>query len=174
MRHAYIGNGKGKTTAGIGLLVRALGAGKRVGAIFFDKAGEDDSLHEVKILRRLQVPVLVMGLDRREPDGGFRVHSTVEDGAAARKALDQTRLMIESGQFELLLLDEVISCISRGLVGNDQFLEAIAGAGPELELVCTGRCRDEGLLGGFDLISRIEKVRHYFDQGVAARPGIEF
>jgi len=174
MLHAYIGDGKGKTTAGIGQLIRALGAGKRVYAVFFDKSDRTHPIHEAVVLERLQVKVSVMGCDRSLPDGGFRMSLGDDDKLAARGALSLARNLIGSGDYDLILLDEIVTSLSSGALGFDDFVLVLDAVTEHLDLICTGRCSNDDWLSRFDLVSRITKVKHYFDRGFAARPGIEY
>ncbi len=174
MRHAYIGDGKGKSTAALGLLIRAVGAGLRAAAIYFDKGCSTYRHHEVTVLERLGVPVHIKGCERMNPDGTFRFGVTPDDRREAQEALDLARRLGRAGEVDLLVLDEILTCVSGGLVPPEDLQRLLRDVPAGVELVCTGRCRDEGWLDGFDLVSRVTKVRHYFDRGVKARPGIEY
>lgn len=174
MIQAYIGDGKGKSTAALGLLIRALGAGMRVGIVYFDKGNKTYSHHELNVLERLGVRHWVTGLERMRPDGTFRFGTTDEDRAEAARGLEIARSAMVSGEFDLLVLDEVVTAASFGLMLPEALVALYQSAGRDLELVLTGRCANEEMLGGVDLISRITKVKHYFDSGTKARPGIEY
>ncbi|HOT28894.1 MAG TPA: cob(I)yrinic acid a,c-diamide adenosyltransferase [Candidatus Ozemobacteraceae bacterium] len=177
MIQAYIGDGKGKSTAALGLLIRALGAGMRVGIIYFDKGNKTYSHHELNVLERLGVRHWVTGLERMQPDGRFRFGTTEEDRREAGRGLAIVRSAIASGEFDLLVLDEIITAASFGLITPEELTALISdrkASGGSLELVLTGRCANEEMLAGVDLISRVTKVRHYFDSGTKARPGIEY
>ncbi|HEY9070368.1 MAG TPA: cob(I)yrinic acid a,c-diamide adenosyltransferase [Candidatus Ozemobacteraceae bacterium] len=174
MIHAYIGDGKGKSTAALGLLIRAFGAGMRVGMVYFDKGNKTYSHHELAVLDRLGVKYWVTGLERMQPDGRFRFGTTEEDRAEAARGLGIAREAVASGEFDLLVLDEVVTAASYGLLAPEALDELCRSNSPGLELVLTGRCSDETMLGRADLVSRITKVKHYFDAGAKARPGIEY
>lgn len=177
MIQAYIGDGKGKSTAALGLLIRALGAGMRVGIVYFDKGNKTYSHHELNVLERLGVRHWVTGLERMQPDGRFRFGTTEEDRIEAGRGLEIARAAIGSGEFELLVLDEIVTAASFGLIEPDTLTSLISlckTAGGGLEVILTGRCANEEMLAGADLISRVTKVKHYFDAGTKARPGIEY
>lgn len=177
MIQAYIGDGKGKSTAALGLLMRALGAGMRVGIIYFDKGNKTYSHHELNVLERLGVPHWVTGLERMQPDGRFRFGTTEGDRREAGRGLEIARAAIASGEYDLLVLDEIVTAASFGLIAPDVLTTLISeqqAAGGSMELVLTGRCASEEMLAGVDLISRVTKVKHYFDAGTKARPGIEY
>lgn len=177
MIQAYIGDGKGKSTAALGLLIRALGAGMRVGIIYFDKGNKTYSHHEVNVLERLGVRHWVTGLERMQPDGRFRFGTTEEDKIEAGRGFELARAAIASRDYDLLVLDEIVTAASFGLIVPDALGSLISlgkTVGDGLELVLTGRCANEEMLAGVDLISRVTKVKHYFDTGMKARAGIEY
>ncbi len=174
MRHAYIGDGKGKSTAALGLLIRAVGAGLRAVAVYFDKGCRTYRHHETVVLERLGVPFYIFGCERMTAGGGFRFGVTDEDRREAQAALAQADRLLTEGEADLVVLDEILTCVSGDLLAWPEVEAVLANASGPVEIVCTGRCRDEAWVAGFDLVSRITKVRHYFDRGVAARPGIEY
>ena len=174
MIHAYIGDGKGKSTAAIGLLIRACGAGLRVGAVLFDKGSETYRHHEEKAMQALGIPYLVTGMERMQPDGRFRFGVIDADSREAARGLALAENMIGSGAFDLVVLDEALSAVGSGLMNADALLSILAGRTEAMEVVLTGRCEDERLLSAADLVSRVQNVRHYFQKGVRARPGIEY
>jgi len=174
MIQAYIGDGKGKSTAALGLLIRAFGAGMRVGVVYFDKGNKTYAHHEIAVLEKLGVKYWVTGLERMQPDGRFRFGTTDGDKGEAMRGLEIARGAIASGEFDLLVLDEIVTAASFGLMAPSELVSICGFAGGRLELVLTGRCADETMLDGVDLISRIAKVKHYFDTGTKARPGIEY
>lgn len=174
MKHAYIGNGKGKTTAAIGLAIRAFGTGWRCCLIFFDKGGESYNHGESAVFRTLGIDHHYFGCDRALPKGGFRFGTTREDKEEAAKGVSKAEELISSGKYDLVVLDEFITAFSYSLISEEQYYSLLSKVPDSVELIMTGRCTDEKSLEKVDLISRIEKVRHYFDKGTTARPGIEF
>jgi cob(I)alamin adenosyltransferase len=175
----YIGDGKGKTTAAIGLTVRALGAGKRVAFVQFDK-GHDagrENYSERGVLRSLDgLELIATGCERRLPDGTFRTGDTPEDRAEARRGLDAVKKLLEAGKHDLIVCDEILTCVTTGLIERGDVAEILdlhAGRA-DIELVMTGRCTDEALIARADLVTEMRKIKHYFDTGVAARKGFEF
>ena len=175
----YTGEGKGKTTAAIGLAVRALGAGKRVAFVQFDKGhdpGRED-YSERGVLRGLEgFDLLPTGCERRRPDGTFRSDVTDEDRAEARRGLGIVRKLLEEGKHDVIVCDEILASVTTGLI-EKRDVEAILdlhGGRVDVELVMTGRCTEAGLLERADLVTEMRKVKHYFDAGVKARKGIEF
>ncbi|HNV69775.1 MAG TPA: cob(I)yrinic acid a,c-diamide adenosyltransferase [Candidatus Ozemobacteraceae bacterium] len=173
MIQAYIGEGKGKTTAALGLIMRATGAGWKVKLIQFDKGGDAYAYHERHSLQRLGVEVVVTGCNRQLPDGGFRFRTNEDDLAEARRGLQEAKHALVLN-YRLLVLDELLTAVTYGLIPAADLHELLRSVPSELECVVTGRVNDLALVEACHLVSRIEKVRHYFDAGQPARPGIEF
>lgn len=175
MLHAYIGDGKGKTTAALGLLIRAHSAGMRGAIIFFDKKTEPLNISELITLDKLGIKYYVYGCNRVLENGNFRFGVTQEDINQAKLALKKAEEIVRSNVVDILVLDEVISGMSYKLLDYAQ-LEPILllAISKNLELVCTGRCKEAKWLELFDLVSEIKKIKHYFDKGVKARKGIEY
>lgn len=174
MIHAYTGDGKGKTTAAIGLLIRAFGAGRKVGIIFFDKGSETYRHNELVVLDRLNIDYHLTGLERMHPDGTFRFGNNNEDLAEARRGLELARDYLQSGVYDLLVLDEALTSYSVNLLKKEDLIDLMRVTPEHTELVLTGRCRDKELLDHADLVTSMTKHKHYFDKGVKARAGIEY
>ena len=175
----YVGDGKGKTTAAIGLAVRAVGAGKRVAFVQFDKGhdpGRED-YSERAVLRSLPgVELFVTGCERRRPDGTFRSSNTDEDRAEARGGLGLLHKLLDEGEHDLVVCDELLASVTTGLIRRHE-VEALLdlhGGREDVELVMTGRCREQALLERADLVTDMCNVKHYYDAGVPARRGFDF
>jgi len=164
----YTGDGKGKTTAALGLVLRAVGKGLRPLVLQFMKA--DPSWGEIVALERLGVPVRQCGLDHWVIKG----EATQQDLAAALAGLEQARGLIESGEYDLVVLDELATALYFELVPLDAALALLAAKPLSVELVITGRRAPEGLLAAADLVTEMRPLKHYYDAGVQARSGIEF
>jgi cob(I)alamin adenosyltransferase len=171
-RHGYIqvytGNGKGKTTASLGLVVRALGQGLRPALIQFMKS--DPSWGEIVTLKRLGVPVQQCGLDHWVVEGEV----TREDLAAAAAGCVKARALVESGDYDLVVLDELVTALYFKLLPLDSVLTMMAGKPAAVELVMTGRHAPRALIAAADLVTEMRPLKHYADAGVGARRGIEF
>jgi cob(I)alamin adenosyltransferase len=174
MIHAYIGDGKGKTTASIGLLVRACGAGKKVAMIAFDKGSKTYEHSELMAFDKLGIEHHITGLERMEPSGRFRFENLPEDLAEAKRGLEKALELAARGDLDLLVLDEILSAVTYKLLEGHLLMDFLMTVPKNLELVLTGRCDDEIILAKADLVTEMKKVRHYFDKGVQARKGIEF
>ena len=181
--HIYYGYGKGKTTSTIGLAVRALGAGKKVVIVQFDKGydGENEHYAERIVLRKLKesgydIELFPTGCERMNSDGTFRFKNEEQDFAEAKRGLSISKDLIENGKQDLLILDEAIATVAYNLLAKEDIEELIAlyKKNKRYELVMTGHKLWEGLEEKADLITEMRKVKHYFDNGIPAREGIEF
>ena len=177
--HIYTGEGKGKTTACIGLALRALGAGMKVHFIQFDKGfdGQNEHYSERHILRQLEnLRLDPTGCERIQPDGHFRFGVTPEDRSEALRALDLARGAIQQGQADLIILDEILSAQQYHLISEQDILDLIGRwrEEPKCELVLSGRTKLDSVLDQADLVTEMKKVKHYYDDGLLARRGIDF
>jgi len=177
----YYGGGKGKTTAAIGLAVRAAGAGQRVLFLQFDKGfdpGRREHYSERKVLRSIPgISVLPTGCERMRPDGSFRFGVLPEDLVEARRGLDEARRAVASRDWDLVVLDEALGALAYGLLEEGDLvgiLDAYEAAGRPCELVLTGHKLPQSVKTRADLVTHVQKVKHYFDRGVPAREGIEY
>ncbi|WP_077611530.1 cob(I)yrinic acid a,c-diamide adenosyltransferase [Clostridium sp. Marseille-P2415] len=169
--HIYCGDGKGKTTAAIGLAVRAAGCGKRVLITRFLKT---DHSGEVQALSGLP-EVIVTPCDR---NFGFFSNMTEdqkkEAGIYYSELLETTLKRSEKEEFDLLILDEIMAVCHYGLVDETRVLKFLGGRPEKLEVVLTGRNPSEKLVEMADYVSEIRKVKHPYDKGISARKGIEY
>jgi cob(I)alamin adenosyltransferase len=164
----YTGDGKGKTTASLGLVLRALGQGLRPAVLQFMKA--DPNWGEIVTLKKLGVPVQQCGLDHWV----FAGKISDEDRAAAAEGFARARALVESGEYDLVVLDELVTAVFFELVPVSGVLELIREKPEQVELVITGRRAPDELVAAADLATEMRPLKHYFDAGVQARPGIEF
>ncbi len=165
--HIYTGNGKGKTTAALGLAIRAVGAGKRVlFAQFLKKA----SYCEHRALERFSdlIDVRCFGT------GEFIINGIKpEDHHAAQDGLNDISRTMTYEPFDLIVLDEVIIALTLGLISIEQLIVLIRERPPHCEIVLTGRGAPEQLIDVADLVTEMVEIKHYYNQGVEARRGIE-
>ena len=165
--HIYTGNGKGKTTAALGLILRACGAGLRVYLGQFLKRREHS---ELIALRKFgdQVTVHQFG------SGVFvKGHPSEEDRLKAREGFSLARKAVLSGDFDLIVLDELNVAVANGLISVDEVLELMLNKPVKVELVLTGRRADPRLVENADVVTEMTEIRHYYKKGVKAREGIE-
>ena len=165
--HVYTGNGKGKTTAALGLCLRAVGAGFRVYIAQFMKAG---NYSELKALKRLgdQVTVAQFGSGRF-----VRGMPSDEDKRKARKGYQAALAALTGGDYQMVILDESLVALNQGLLSMVE-LQSILDQRPEaVELVLTGRHAPSEVTAQADLVTDMQEVKHYFQRGIMARDGIE-
>lgn len=167
--HLYCGDGKGKTSAAVGLAVRASGAGQQV---VFTQFFKDGSSSEIESLKRLP------GIRTIHADTvkGFYHAMTPEQREQARE--DYTALFRQvtdaARDADLLILDEIVSACNRGVVPETLVTDFLRCKPQQLEVVLTGRDPSPGLTELADYITEMRKLRHPFDRGIPARKGIEF
>lgn len=167
--HIYCGDGKGKTTAAVGLAVRACGAGWRV--VFAQFLKGPDSAERLALGK---LPGITLARVPESVKFTFQMDAAEKDQAALFCA-EQLKEAFELAQnADLLILDEAFGAVSSGLLEETSLLEAIQKKPEGLELVMTGRNPGERILQTADYISEIIKRKHPFDEGVTARKGIEY
>lgn len=172
MRHGliqiYTGNGKGKTTAALGLALRALGAGFKVYIGQFIKKG---AYGEIKALRRFYPNIVVCQYGR----GCFiRGKPTPADIQCARKGLTALGKVMLSGKYDLVIADEINCAVKAGLITAKEVLRLIDKKPLKVELVLTGRNAPRRIIKRADLITEMRNIRHPFDRDGLERKGIEF
>ncbi|PJA45421.1 cob(I)yrinic acid a,c-diamide adenosyltransferase [Candidatus Uhrbacteria bacterium CG_4_9_14_3_um_filter_50_9] len=170
----FTGHGKGKTTAALGVVIRALGAGKRVGIVYFDKGG-DTHYSERKILDQLAgVTYVATGRDRIHPVTGQFDFSIQEiDREEAHRGLHEVEKMLHEG-YDLIVMDEINSTTNLGMVSEEEVLALLDQQPDTLELVLTGRDAPQTFLDRAHLVTEMNLKKHYFYSGVQAREGIDY
>jgi cob(I)alamin adenosyltransferase len=166
----YTGNGKGKTTASLGLALRAAGHGEKVYIIQFMKG--DEKYGEVKAIRQYlpNVELVQKGLDAFIKRG----HPSSQDLKLAQEGLNLAKDVILSEEYDLIILDEVNVAVDYGLLAEQDVLDLIASKPSFTTLVLTGRYASENILQKADMISEVKEIKHHYNQGVAAQQGIEY
>ncbi|HEX77650.1 MAG TPA: cob(I)yrinic acid a,c-diamide adenosyltransferase [Dehalococcoidia bacterium] len=165
----FTGNGKGKTSAALGVVLRAAGQGLRSHIVYFMKG--DFPYGEQKVLSRLpNVSFARFGFERFcDPD-----HITEEEREQARLALAEAQRAMLSGHFDLVVLDEVNVASAWGLIPAEEVLKLLDQRPPGVELILTGRYADDRLIQRADLVTEMVEVKHPFRHGIKSRPGIDF
>jgi cob(I)alamin adenosyltransferase len=165
--HVYTGNGKGKTTAAIGLAIRAAGAGMRVYIAQFVKG-----MHysELDALDRYNDRITLKQYGR---DCFITNEPTEEDFRAARKGLDEVKGILTSGDYQMVILDEANIATRYNLFSADELIELVRSKPESVELVITGRNADPKVIAVADLVTEMKEIKHYYNRGVQARSGIE-
>lgn len=162
----YTGNGKGKTTAALGLSLRAAASGKKVYIAQFIKG-----MHysELDILSTIQ------NITLRQYGRDCFIYSspTQDDFAAALQGLSETETVLRSGEYDVVVLDEANIALYYGLFSFDDLKRALIGRANHVEVIITGRYAPQELLDMADLVTEMKEIKHYYTKGVEARTGIE-
>ena len=177
-KHGYIqvytGNGKGKTTASLGLAMRALGRDWKVLIIMFTKGGNDYG--ELNSFRNLSprisenLTIIQAGLDRIV----YTNNKSELDAKEINKGWEIAKKAIQNHEYNLVILDEANIAIDLGLIDLDDVIKVLKSKPKEMEIVLTGRNAKPEIIELAHLVSEIRPVKHYWDTGVVARKGIEY
>ena len=162
------GNGKGKTTAALGLLFRAWGQNLRVVMLQFLKA-QTGNWGEVKAARKLGVEIIPLG------DGFTWLSKDLDcDRALAQQCWRRCREVIEAGQHDVVIMDEMTYCFSFGWLDLAAVLDVLASRPAHMHIVITGRDAPPELIAFADLVTEMREIKHPYKAGVKAQKGIEF
>jgi cob(I)alamin adenosyltransferase len=164
----YTGNGKGKTTAALGLALRAVGRGLNVCVFQFIKGGGRYGEH---LAAEKLAPLLTI-IQTGRP-GWVNTKDITEDRQAAQEALVQAQELLTSGEYDLFICDEINGAVGFGLIDVEQVLELINRKPEKTELVLTGRNAHQLVIEAADLVTEMLEIKHYYKAGVPARTGIE-
>lgn len=164
--HIYTGNGKGKTTAAFGLAIRAALSGKRV---FIGQFVKDMKYNETKIENYLH------NIEIKQLGRGCFIYEDPEDAdkEIAKKGLDECSALLSSGEYDLVILDEINIVLYYKLFEVSDVINAIKNKADKTELVLTGRYAPEELIDMADLVTEMVEIKHYYSQGVLSREGID-
>ncbi len=165
----FTGNGKGKTSAALGTVIRALGHGLRVYIVFFMKGNYPYG--ERRILSRL--PNVKMASFGQK---GFVDPANIkpEEKEQARLALATAREATLSSNYDLVVLDEINIAVAWKLIELDDVVKLISDKPPNVELILTGRGADARLIELADLVTEMVKIKHPYDKGIKTRKGIDY
>lgn len=181
--HVITGDGKGKTTSSIGLAIRALGANLRVYMIQFLKSGTTGELYTIK--KHLPVmQIMQFGVDAikerqekldefRDKGSKFVFNPDEEEKEAAMFGFEHVKKIINSGDYDLVILDEINVVLDKGLIPIKDVLELVENHG-NVELVFTGRDAPKEIIDKADYVSEVQTIKNPWQKGIRARKGIEF
>ncbi len=165
----YTGHGKGKTTAALGLALRAAGHGLKTYIIQFMKGwpyyGELGSVEKIPDITLRQFG---------RPDFVYKERSDPEDVRQARQALEHARQIMDSGDYDLLILDEINVALDFGLIGLEEVLDLLEDRPPQMELILTGRNAHPDIIRRADLVTEMQEIKHPYAKDIRARKGIEY
>lgn len=177
-KHGYIqvytGDGKGKTTASLGLAMRALGRCWKVLIIMFTKGGNDYG--ELNSFRNLSpeisqnLTIIQAGLDRIV----YENNKNESDAEAIQQGWQTAKKAIENDEYNLIILDEANIAIDLGFIDVDEVVDVLKNKPEEMEIVLTGRNANQKIIDIAHLVSEIKPIKHYWDTGISARKGIEY
>ncbi len=167
MIQIYTGDGKGKTTASLGLAIRAAGAGKKVYIAQFIKGKECSELKVLKKIKNIKLEqfgsgCFIKGKPKRE------------DIEAAKAGFKKIKNIMEKGKYDVIILDEINVAMNLRLLDCREVLEFLKNTSKKVELILTGRNAPREILRSADLVSFIKEIKHYFKSGLKARKGIEY
>jgi len=171
--HIYTGDGKGKTSAGIGVAIRAAGSGLRVRMFQFLKAG---CLRSGE--RNLKIKNFTITCFREVCPVPGRGHANAskreELGKTIRSDIQRSKDAMLRRRYDMIILDEILTACDRNYIDEDSIIDLIASRPGTVELVLTGRGATHEIIERADYVTRFEKVKHPYDRKIAARRGIEY
>ena len=181
--HVLTGTGKGKTTSSIGLAIRALGSNLRVYMIQFLKSGSTGEVYTI----RKHLPgmeIMQFGVDAvkerqqkldifRDKGGKFIFNPDEEEKEAAMLGFQHAKKIINSGDYDLVILDEINAVLDKGIIPIKDVLDLIKSHG-NVELVFTGRDAPNEIIEAADYVNIVKKIKNPWDKGIKARKGIEY
>ena len=165
--HIYTGNGKGKTTAALGLSLRTICAGKKV---FFGQFIKGMDYSELKAVEYLP------GFEMQQFGRDCFIYNEPkeEDILAAKKGLKVCKEIIKTGDYDLVVLDELNIALYYKLFSLEEVIEMLKHRAEKVEIVITGRYASKELIDQADLVTEMKEIKHYYKTGLEARKGIEF
>lgn len=180
--HIYTRDGKGKTTASVGLVIRHIGSGGRSAFVQFDKGySSEEHYNERKVLRVLSnVDLYVTGMERVNEDGGFRFRNEASDYKEAKRGLAILKMLIKNKEHTLVVADELLSAMTYSLIKKEDILnlfKLFEDSGRSFEFVVTGRLKERDVdifKNEADLMTEMKPLKHYFSEGIKAREGVDF
>ena len=179
--HVITGDGKGKTTSSLGLALRAIGNNLRVNMIQFLKSGFTGELYSTK---KLGFTIEQFGVDAlkekqkhlqefADRTGRFTFQPDIKEKDAAMQGWEHAKKVIKSGDYDVVILDEINCVLEKGLIPLDEVLDIVKAHG-KVELVLTGRDAPKELMEAADYVSVVNRVKHPWQRGIVARKGIEY
>jgi len=166
----YTGNGKGKTTAALGMALRASGHGQKIKMIQFMKGSQNYG--EIKAAKKYipNFEIEQFGLDKFVSKN----NPAQEDIELAQKGLEKARKTIISDEYDLIILDEINVAVDYNLIKEEDVIKLIQSKPLRLNLVLTGRYASEKIMELADMVSEVREIKHHYKKGIEAKPGIEF
>jgi cob(I)alamin adenosyltransferase len=164
----FTGDGKGKTTASLGMVLRNAGHGKATRFIQFVKSQLTGEHEAIKVLPNVDAEQVGLGFLPKADSENFNAHKD-----AAAKGLILARAAIDSDKYDMVILDEICFAVASGLLTEDQVIETVNKARPEQCIVLTGRGATEKLIAIADTVTEMKCIKHGADTGIEAQKGVE-
>ncbi|PLX09891.1 MAG: cob(I)yrinic acid a,c-diamide adenosyltransferase [Marinilabiliales bacterium] len=165
--HIYTGNGKGKTTSAFGLALRASGSGKKVFIAQFVKGMHYSELDSIKKHENIE-------LKQFGRDCFIEKAPVFEDIKAAQEGFDYISEILVKDDYDMIILDEIFIALFYKLIRSEDLKRIILDKHVKIELILTGRYAPEEFYDIADLVTEMKEIKHYYNTGIEARPGIEF
>lgn len=168
----YTGNGKGKTTAAVGLAVRATGRGLRVYMVQFLKS---ENTGELESAKKLEPNFKIFRFEKSR--GFFWTLNDEEKKELKEEVQFAYRFCLQSlkeGQCDILIMDEIMGALSNNLVSKEQILELVEIKPENIEIILTGRDVPQEIIDKADLVTEMREIKHYYNKGIVSRKGIEY
>jgi len=168
--HVYTGNGKGKTTAALGVALRAVGSGLRVMMVQFMKGSGE---YGEELSARKFSPNLTL-IQTGRTEFGSKSHLDTRDIQLAQEGFSLVRKAIESKEYNIVILDEINLAVDLGLISLSDLLQLIDSKPEAVSLILTGRNARSEVLDKADLVTEMVERKHHFNKGVPPRKGIDY
>jgi cob(I)alamin adenosyltransferase len=170
----YTGDGKGKTTAALGLALRAAGQGNKVLIYQFLKPPRLNTGERVALSSLPSVKIESLDI-RWDMEKSLKDPKAVSSAQTAiHESFERLTKSVMNREFDVLILDEIAYCVSKGLTSVKDLKKVIEGRDPHVEIILTGRGATPELIALADLVTEMKNIKHPFDKGIAARQVIEF
>jgi cob(I)alamin adenosyltransferase len=168
----YTGKGKGKTTAALGIVLRAVGHGYKVGMIQFIKG--EWYYGELTSSKRLEPEFELIAAGRGFVGIIDDDHPIEEHEKAAKDAIQVAKQKIASGEYDIMILDEINYAVKLNLISQEDILDVIAAKPEKTSLVLTGNYVPEAVIDAADLVTEMREIKHPYQRGIKARKGVDF
>ena len=167
----YTGEGKGKTTAAVGLACRARGYNLKVCYIYFHKEPDRFGYGELRSLKKLGVNIF--GFAKRHPHF-YKNIAPANIRKECLEGIEFIKRIFEENKYDVLILDEILISLRDGFLKEEELLDVLNLKPEKLEVILTGRDATQKIIKRADLISEVKKIKHPFDYGIKGRKGIEY
>lgn len=169
--HFYIGNGKGKTTAAVGLALRASSHGLKVCYLEFHKNRAEWGPGETALLEKNGIAVFRFACESPLFNPGIDLNALRQE---CLKGVEHIQAFFTNPFYDLIILDEILHSVSLKLLSEEELIALLHSKPKSIEMVLTGRTASPQLMEMADLITEMKEIKHYFSEGIPCKPGIEY